>query len=42
VLIQGRGDGQEWVTGFMLSYSSDRVLWTYITDSSGSNVVNLD
>jgi lactadherin len=36
VLTQGRGDGQEWVTSFMLSYSMDAFHWKYITDLYGN------
>ncbi|XP_067931280.1 lactadherin-like [Watersipora subatra] len=39
ILTQGRGDGKEWVTGFLVSYSSDGELWTYITEENGSSRV---
>ncbi|KAF5402961.1 Lactadherin [Paragonimus heterotremus] len=32
IMTQGRGDGSEWVTSFMVSYSDDAVQWKFITD----------
>ena len=32
VMTQGRGDGEEWVTSFMVSYSMDAFHWQYVTD----------
>jgi len=40
VLTQGRGDGQEWVTAFMVSYSMDAFHWKYITDVYGNQRVH--
>ncbi|XP_041365441.1 lactadherin-like isoform X2 [Gigantopelta aegis] len=39
VLTQGRGDGTEWVTSFMVSYSMDAFHWNYVTDSYGNQRV---
>jgi len=39
VLTQGRGDGQEWVTSFMISHSMDAFHWKYITDVYGNQRV---
>ncbi|BFZ05340.1 hypothetical protein BsWGS_08379 [Bradybaena similaris] len=36
VMTQGRGDGTEWVSRFMVSYSMDAYHWNYITDSYGN------
>ena len=32
LLSQGRGEGNEWVTSFLVSYSLDAYHWLYITD----------
>nr|CAH8853632.1 unnamed protein product [Trichobilharzia regenti] len=32
IMTQGRGDGSEWVTSFMVSYSDDAMHWKFITD----------
>ncbi|OON13367.1 f5/8 type C domain protein, partial [Opisthorchis viverrini] len=32
IMTQGRGDGSEWVTSFMVSYSDDGNQWKFITD----------
>jgi len=40
VLTQGRGDGEEWVTAFMISHSMDAFHWNYITDLYGNQRVN--
>ncbi|THD27537.1 Coagulation factor 5 8 type C terminal [Fasciola hepatica] len=32
IMTQGRGDGSEWVTSFMISYSDDATYWKFITD----------
>ena len=37
LLTQGRGDGQEWVTSFKVSYSKDGESWSYITTDSESD-----
>jgi len=31
-MSQGRGDGEEWVTSFMVSHSVDAFHWRYVTD----------
>jgi len=31
-LTQGRCDGEEWVTAFMVSHSVDGFHWQYVTD----------
>ena len=38
-MTQGRGDGEEWVTSFMVSYSMDAFHWKYITDMYGNQRV---
>jgi len=40
-MTQGRGDGKEWVTSFMVSYS--RLIasqWQYVTDRYGNRKVS--
>ncbi|CAH8519996.1 unnamed protein product [Schistosoma turkestanicum] len=32
IMTQGRGDGSEWVTSFMVSYSDDAMHWKFVTD----------
>ena len=32
VMTQGRGDGKEWVTSFMVSHSLDAFNWAYVSD----------
>ncbi|KAK2165453.1 hypothetical protein LSH36_50g07025 [Paralvinella palmiformis] len=39
VMTQGRGDGTEWVTSFMMSYSLDAFHWQYVTDLYGNQRV---
>lgn len=39
VIIQGRTGRQEWVTSFMISYSTDAFQWQYITDQYGNQKV---
>ena len=40
VVTQGRGDGKEWVTSFMVSYSMvDVNQWQYVTDQYGNRKV---
>lgn len=34
MITQGRGDGAEWVSGYMVSYSPDGQIWNYVTDSN--------
>jgi len=38
-MTQGRNDGSEWVTSFMVSYSMDSFTWLYITDQYGNQQV---
>ncbi|XP_050409625.1 lactadherin isoform X1 [Patella vulgata] len=38
-MTQGRGDGVEWVTSFMISYSMDAFHWQYVTDHYGNQRV---
>lgn len=33
-MTQGRGDGSEWVTEYLVSYSPDGEQWNYVTDNS--------
>jgi len=40
LLSQGRGEGNEWVTAFLVSYSLDAYHWLYITDQYGNQRVN--
>lgn len=41
ILTQGRGDGKEWVTAFLLSYSSDGENWQYVADYNDVSRVSL-
>lgn len=34
VITQGRGDGSEWVSEYLVSYSPDGESWNYVTDNS--------
>ncbi|XP_067932055.1 lactadherin-like [Watersipora subatra] len=34
VITQGRGDGMEWVSQYLISYSPDGQMWNYVTDSA--------
>ncbi|RUS74395.1 hypothetical protein EGW08_017850 [Elysia chlorotica] len=38
-MTQGRGDGTEWVSRFMVSYSMDAYHWSYVTDNYGNQWV---
>jgi len=40
-MTQGRGDGESWVTAFMLSYSLDAHNWQYVDDHYGNQRVSL-
>ena len=40
LLSQGRGEGNEWVTAFLVSYSLDAYHWSYVTDQYGNQRVN--
>lgn len=39
LMTQGRGDGTEWVTSFLVSYSVDAYHWLYVTDQYGNQRV---
>lgn len=39
VMTQGRGDGNEWVTSFMVTYSLDAFHWQYVSDLYGNQRV---
>ncbi len=39
VITQGRTGKKEWVTSFMISYSTDAFQWQYITDKYGNQKV---
>jgi len=40
VMTQGRGDGKEWLTSFMVSYSTfDVNQWQYVADQYGNRKV---
>jgi len=41
LLSQGRGEGNEWVTAFLVSYSLDAYHWLYITDQYDNQRVSL-
>ena len=38
-MTQGRTGKKEWVTSFMISYSSDAFQWQYITDKYGNQKI---
>ena len=38
-MTQGRADGSEWLTSYMVSYSLDAYHWTYVTDYYGNRRV---
>ena len=40
-MTQGRNDGSEWVTSFMVSHSMDAYQWLYITDLYGNQKVSI-
>ena len=39
LMTQGRADGKEWVTSYMLSYSLDAYHWIYVNDYYGNRRV---
>ena len=41
MMTQGRGDGNEWVTSFMVTYSLDAFHWQYVSDLYGNQRVSL-
>ena len=36
IMTQGRGDGNEWVTTYMVSHSMDAYHWQYLSDKYGN------
>lgn len=36
VLTQGRGDNMEWVSQYLVSYSPDGQMWSYVTESNNA------
>lgn len=42
VMTQGRGDGNEWVTSFMVTYSLDAFHWQYASDLYGNQRVSMN
>ena len=40
-MTQGRGDGYQWVTSYMVSYSLDAFDWDYVSDIYGNQRVRL-
>jgi len=41
VMTQGRSDGKEWVTSYVVSYSLDAYVWKYATDFNGNRKVSI-
>ena len=39
MMTQGRGDGVEWVTSFLVSYSMDSFEWHYVHDDYNNQKV---
>ena len=39
MMTQGRADGNEWVTAFMISYSMNAFNWYYVKDQYGNQKV---
>jgi hypothetical protein len=39
-MTQGRGDREEWVTHYTLSYSQDALRWSFINDPYGNRRVS--
>jgi len=42
VMTQGRGDRDEWVTHYTLSYSQDAFRWSFVNDPYGNKRVSFD
>jgi len=40
-MTQGRSDGQEWVTSYVISYSLDAYTWKYAADFNGNRKVRI-
>jgi len=40
-MTQGRGDGEEWVTSYVVSYSLDAYTWKYAADFNGNRKVGV-
>jgi len=41
VMTQGRSDGKEWVTSYVVSYSLDAYTWKYAADFNGNRKVRI-
>jgi len=41
-MTQGRADGTEWVTAYMVSYSLDAYHWIYVSDYYGNRRVRVN
>ena len=41
MMTQGRADGNEWVTAFMISYSMNAFNWYYVKDQYGNQKVKV-
>jgi len=39
LMTQGRADGHEWVTSFLVSHSLDSINWYYIVDQYDNTLV---
>jgi len=40
-MTQGRGDGHEWVSSYVVSYSLDAYTWKYAADFNGNRKVSI-
>ena len=40
-MTQGRSDGEEWVTSYVVSYSLDAYTWKYAADFNGNRKVRI-
>jgi len=40
-MTQGRSDGKEWVTSYVVSYSLDAYVWKYATNFNGNRKVSI-
>jgi len=41
LMTQGRADGSEWVTSYLVSYSIDAYHWVYVNDYYGNRRVRI-
>jgi len=41
-MTQGRADGNEWVTSYLVSHSLDAYHWVYVNDYYGNRRVRTD